>query len=389
MGLKLNFGAALKSQKTESDDAVSRTKHRVLLVDDEEPNLRVTERYLSTFYKVDTALSGHEALERIKALGPGEEYAAIVTDHVMPKMTGIELCVELNQQGHRAPRIILTGFAELNSVIAGINDGNIFGYLTKPVEKSTLLSTVARATSHYDAREETRRLTRMAEELQKQHDGLIDIIERENLARLKADARGKQSPQKLNLAVVFADIIGFDGLPTLSATRLMNTLQSLIEPLHDTVYEFNGIIDKHIGRGLMAVFGFEGDGVSQCSGAVAKMVDQFPDLISKLGPEFSELTLAIGASEGEVIFGSLGSAQKSELAIIGDTANFAARLREFSTSVLTKADFNPAEHKGNRACAFISPSLLATSEVFESVTLTEAFQVRDFPDIKNLGTRSA
>ena len=135
MGLKLNFGAALKSQKTDSDDAVSRTKHRVLLVDDEEPNLRVTERYLSTFYKVDTALSGHEALERIKALPSGEEYAAIVTDHVMPKMTGIELCVELNQQGHRAPRIILTGFAELNSVIAGINDGNIFGYLTKPVER--------------------------------------------------------------------------------------------------------------------------------------------------------------------------------------------------------------------------------------------------------------
>ena len=85
MGLKLNFGAALKSQKAESNDAVSRTKHRVLLVDDEEPNLRVTERYLSTFYKVDTALSGHEALERIKALAPGEEYAAIVTDHVMPR----------------------------------------------------------------------------------------------------------------------------------------------------------------------------------------------------------------------------------------------------------------------------------------------------------------
>ena len=349
----------------------------------------MTERYLSAFYKVDTALSGHEALECIQALPPGEKYAAIVTDHVMPKMTGIELCVELNQRGHRAPRIILTGFAELNSVIAGINDGNIFGYLTKPVEKSTLLSTVARATSHYDAREETRRLTKMAEELQKQHDGLIDIIERENLARLKADARGKQSPQKLNLAVVFADIIGFDGLPTLSATRLMNTLQSLIEPLHETVYEFNGIIDKHIGRGLMAVFGFEGDGVSQCSGAVAKMVDQFPDLISNLGPEFSELTLAIGASEGEVIFGSLGSAQKSELAIIGDTANFAARLREFSTSVLTKADLNPAQLKGNRACAFISPSLLATSEVFDSVTLNEALQVRDFPDIKSLGTRSA
>ena len=195
-GAKTQFRCGIKVAKAESDDVRSYKAHRVLLVDDEEPNLRVTERYLFTFYKVDTALSGHEALERIKALAPGEEYAAIVTDHVMPKMTGIELCVELNQQGHRAPRIILTGFAELNSVIAGINDGNIFGYLTKPVEKSTLLSTVARATSHYDAREETRRLTKMAEELQKQHDGLIDIIERENLARLKADARGQAKSSK-------------------------------------------------------------------------------------------------------------------------------------------------------------------------------------------------
>ena len=389
MGLKLNFSAALKSQQVEANEKSTRAKRRVLLVDDEEPNLRVTERYLSAFYEVDTALSGQEALAKIEALTDGEEYSAIITDHVMPKMTGIELCVELNQRRHRAPRIILTGFAELNSVIAGINDGNIFGYLTKPVEKSTLLSTVARATSHYDAREETRRLTKLAQDLQAQHDVLLKIIERENLVRLKADERGKQTPQKLNLAVVFADIIGFDGLPTLSATKLMSTLQDLFEPLHEIVYEHDGVIDKHIGRGLMAVFGFEGNGVAQCSQAVAQMVDRFPEFLSKLGPEFSQLTLAIGASEGEVIFGSLGSEKKSELAIIGDTANFAARLREFSTNVLTKADTRTLELKGNRACAFISPSLLGTSEVFESVTLSDNIQVRDFPNIKNLGARSA
>ena len=175
----------------------------------------------------------------------------------------------------------------------------------------------------------------------------------------------------------------------MSATKLMGTLQSLIEPLHNIVYQHNGVIDKHIGRGLMAVFGFEGNGVAECSKAVASMVDQFPETLNRLGPEFSQLTLAIGASEGEVIFGSLGSEQKSELAIIGDTANFAARLREFSTSVLTKAGERPIDLKGNRACAFISPSLLATSEVFKTITLSEKVQVRDFPNIKNLGGLSA
>ena len=388
MGLKLNFGAALKSQKADTHTA-THSKPRVLLVDDEAPNLRVTERYLAPYYDVMTALSGGEALELIDSLEEGKELSAIITDHVMPKMTGVELCVELNKREHPAPRIILTGFAELNSVIAGINDGNIFGYLTKPVEKSALLSTVARATSRYAAREETRRLTKMAEELQEQHQVLLDIIEQEKLDKLTAQFRGQQSPQKMNLAVVFADIIGFDGLPTLSATRLMDALQQLFEPLHEIVYDYDGVVDKHIGRGLMAVFGFDGKGVESCSKAVAAMVDQFPSFLKVLGPEFEHLTLAIGASEGEVIFGSLGSDQKSELAIIGDTANFAARLREFSTNVLTQENFNPAEVEGRRACAFIGPSLLSDSATFASVTLDEPLQVRDFPNIRNLGARSA
>jgi len=388
MGLKLNFGAALKSQKADSH-AATHSKPCVLLVDDEAPNLRVTERYLAPYYEVMTALSGGEALEIIDSIEEGKELSAIITDHVMPKMTGVELCVELNKREHSAPRIILTGFAELNSVIAGINDGNIFGYLTKPVEKSALLSTVARATSRYAAREETRRLTKMAEELQEQHQILLDIIEQEKLDKLTAQFRGQQTPQKMNLAVVFADIIGFDGLPPLSATRMMDALQQLFEPLHEIVYDYDGIIDKHIGRGLMAVFGFDGKGVESCSKAVAAMVDQFPNFLKHLGPEFEHLTLAIGASEGEVIFGSLGSDQKSELAIIGDTANFAARLREFSTNVLTQENFNPAEVEGRRACAFISPSLFSDSATFASVTLDEPLQVRDFPNIRNLGARSA
>jgi len=388
MGLKLNFGAALKSQKADTHTA-THSKPRVLLVDDEAPNLRVTERYLAPYYDVMTALSGGEALELIDSLEEGKELSAIITDHVMPKMTGVELCVELNKREHPAPRIILTGFAELNSVIAGINDGNIFGYLTKPVEKSALLSTVARATSRYAAREETRRLTKMAEELQEQHQVLLDIIEQEKLDKLTAQFRGQQSPQKMNLAVVFADIIGFDGLPTLSATRLMDALQQLFEPLHEIVYDYDGVVDKHIGRGLMAVFGFDGKGVESCSKAVAAMVDQFPSFLKVLGPEFEHLTLAIGASEGEVIFGSLGSDQKSELAIIGDTANFTARLRDFSTNVLTQENFNPAEVEGRRACAFIGPSLLSDSATFASVTLDEPLQVRDFPNIRNLGARSA
>ena len=56
---------------------------------------RVTERYLSAFYHVETAISGQDALKRIDGLPAGEEYAAIVTDHVMPKMTGIELASNL------------------------------------------------------------------------------------------------------------------------------------------------------------------------------------------------------------------------------------------------------------------------------------------------------
>ena len=72
--------------------------------------------------------------------------------------------------------------------------------------------------------------TKMAEELQKQHEGLIDIIERENLVRLKADVRGQQSPPKAKPCRRLRGYHRLRRTPPLSATKLMSTLQSLIEP---------------------------------------------------------------------------------------------------------------------------------------------------------------
>jgi response regulator RpfG family c-di-GMP phosphodiesterase len=56
----------------------------------------------------------------------------------MPKMTGVQLCRELEKRKHPAIRVILTGYAELNSIITAINEAGIFRYITKPVSKEKL-----------------------------------------------------------------------------------------------------------------------------------------------------------------------------------------------------------------------------------------------------------
>ena len=78
---------------------------RVLLVDDEETVRRVTGRLLEKLgYSVRTATDGVEALEILEA---GEVFDLVLTDVVMPRMTGIEMAERIRER-HPTQRILFT-----------------------------------------------------------------------------------------------------------------------------------------------------------------------------------------------------------------------------------------------------------------------------------------
>jgi len=116
-------------------------KMTILCVDDETSNLDSLERCLRRDYKILTATSGAAALEIMEQ----NTVHLIISDQQMPEMNGVEFLTRaLTIQPH-AIRILLTGFANLESVIEAINKGQVYRYMTKPWDPKDLANTVEQA----------------------------------------------------------------------------------------------------------------------------------------------------------------------------------------------------------------------------------------------------
>ncbi len=104
-------------------------KHTVLFVDDEQRVLKSLKRGLiAEPYRKIFASGGREALEILAA----EPVEVIVSDMKMPEMNGLELLQEVAQRYPDIVRLVLSGYSHTNTVLAAVNEGRIFRYITKP-----------------------------------------------------------------------------------------------------------------------------------------------------------------------------------------------------------------------------------------------------------------
>jgi len=119
---------------------------KILVVDDEVANLQKLRRTFIGRYPVLAAASGREALDLIRA---HEGVAVIIADQRMPDMTGIELLRETLLLLPDAIRIILTGYTDVDVLMAAINSCKVFRYIVKPWDPPDLLMTVERGIESY------------------------------------------------------------------------------------------------------------------------------------------------------------------------------------------------------------------------------------------------
>jgi CheY-like chemotaxis protein len=107
----------------------------VLVVDDIRTNLYVAKNLLAPYgLKVDTALSGFEALDMVRG---GAVYDIIFMDHMMPKMDGIKTAHLLREAGYTRPIVVLTANAVAGQ--AEIFRKNGFDdFISKPIDKKNL-----------------------------------------------------------------------------------------------------------------------------------------------------------------------------------------------------------------------------------------------------------
>jgi DNA-binding NtrC family response regulator len=148
----------------------------VLCVDDDEDQLAGNARILRLErLQVITTPSPHEALEILAR----SDVAVLVSDFEMPEMTGVELSAAARTTRPETIRIMLTGRGTFDTAVAGINQGEIFRFLTKPVEPGRLRQDVLAACArHLEQRQGavernlSARRAQLRAELEQEHAGI-------------------------------------------------------------------------------------------------------------------------------------------------------------------------------------------------------------------------
>ncbi|MSP60039.1 MAG: diguanylate cyclase [Myxococcales bacterium] len=126
---------------------MSAVREHILCVDDEEGILTALRQQLGVRFgkecEISVAQSAKDALELVDELErEGEPLALVIADQIMPGMKGVELLEEINRRSPSTTKILLTGQAGLDAVVAAINRAGLNRYIPKPWDEPDLRLTV-------------------------------------------------------------------------------------------------------------------------------------------------------------------------------------------------------------------------------------------------------
>lgn len=121
-------------------------KEKILFVDDDHNVLDAFRRNFRKMYDLETATGAREAAKIIARKGP---FAVVVSDMRMPGVDGVQFLTRLKEMAPDTVRIMLTGYADVQSSIAAVNEGNVFRFLTKPCSSQQMQKTLEDALRQY------------------------------------------------------------------------------------------------------------------------------------------------------------------------------------------------------------------------------------------------
>lgn len=118
---------------------------QVLIIDDEPQVVASVADLLEDDYKVVTFTDPNKA---IKFMMQRPEIAVVISDQRMPQISGDQFLSQARELT-KATRVLMTGYADLESVISAVNYGQIYGYLTKPWDPARFKELIDKAAEYY------------------------------------------------------------------------------------------------------------------------------------------------------------------------------------------------------------------------------------------------
>lgn len=312
-------------------------KPRILYVDDEANNLTAFVASFRRYYQIFTATSPQAGLEILKR----EKIHVIVTDQRMPQMTGVQFLEAIIPEYPDTMRMILTGFTDVEAIINAINSGRVLRYITKPWDAQELKLILDGALKIYNLEQKNRELILELQQQVLEQQRIMNLFKKyvpENVVKETLASDVDQSIMRGEnriISVMFVDIRGFTAISSrFDPSEAVELLNDYFLLMCQCIKDHKGSINKFLGDGILAIFGAPISSMNNQENAVYCGLDMLKTL-GKLNEKYAakvghDIRIGIGINTGEVIVGNIGTEDRVEYTVIGDTVNVAERLEELT-----------------------------------------------------------
>jgi adenylate cyclase len=153
----------------------------------------------------------------------------------------------------------------------------------------------------------------------------------------------KLGGERKEATIFFSDVRGFTAMSeTMEPEQVVEMLNEYMTRMVSIIRAHNGIVDKYVGDAIMAIWGVPIGGPDDQLNAVKACIAMRAELANlnelRISRGQSALKIGMGLNTGSVIAGNIGSDEKMEYTVIGDSVNLASRMesmtKEYGTDLL-------------------------------------------------------
>ncbi len=246
-------------------------KATIVLVDDEQSILKELRFLLGRTYQIYTFVNP----EDVEDFVDHHEVDMVISDELMPEMRGSELLARIHRKHPDICNVVLSGQAEKDDIVRAVNEGHIFSFLYKPVDRQQLLNVIERGLENRKMR---LTMARQNLELKKYSENLEKMVEDKTAQLIKAYEKLKMlDDNKMSFLIYLSHEMDS------SLDRIQELVETLLNyfgfagselRLDKSPVNIKGLIEKVIERLADRI---EESGISlhvTCQGAPVAEVDQ-------------------------------------------------------------------------------------------------------------------
>jgi adenylate cyclase len=205
---------------------------------------------------------------------------------------------------------------------------------------------------------------------------------------LKYPEKLKLGGDRKELSVLFSDIRGFTTIAEgLTPEDLVHLLNEYLTVMTDVVFKYNGTLDKYMGDAIMAIYGAPLDlpdhPIKACRSAL-EMIRELKRLNQKwIGEGKQPMDIGIGINTSPMMVGNMGSEQRFDFTVMGDSVNLGSRLeganKNYKTNIII-SEFTFDRVKNEFVCMELDSVRVKGKS--QPVKIYNLVGYKDLPDIQ-------